>query len=423
MVGGAKVKPSVDPTSFRRHFHRRKHLGVTQLQRGLDRPFAPVLIGHFRLGGDMLGPVVQRVNQIGIFLFNNPASYFQGPGQLAIIGIKLFVQRVFIMDEAEKLMPRYLRFVRGLVDSNDLPLNVSREILQNNKIIETIRSASVKRVLGILEKMAEKEPEKYQSFWSEFGNCLKEAPGEDFANKEQVAKLYRFDSTHADAKGELTSLDDYLARAKVGQDKIYYITGDSYAAAKNSPHLEVFRDKGIEVLLMHDRVDEWMMSYLHEYEGKSFVSIAKGDLDLSAIEGIEQDSEEERSEKEKKAAEVAPTIERIKGVLAESTSDVKASTRLTSSPACVVMGEHDMALHMQQLLKQAGHELPSSKPVLEVNPTHPILELMDKEQDDDRFKDWAHLLLDQALLADGGQLEDSAGFVKRMNDMFIALKA
>ena len=338
-------------------------------------------------------------------------------------GIKLFVQRVFIMDEAEKLMPRYLRFVRGLVDSNDLPLNVSREILQNNKIIESIRSASVKRVLGMMEKMSEKDPEQYKSFWSEFGNCLKEAPGEDFANKEQVAKLYRFDSTHADAKGELTSLDDYIARMKMGQDKIYYITADSYAAAKNSPHLEVLREKGIEVLLMHDRVDEWMMSYLHEYESKSLVSITKGNLDLDAIEGVEKESEEVRADKEKKAAEVAPTIERIKQVLAESTSDVKASTRLTSSPACVVMGENDMALHMQQLLKQAGHELPSTKPVLEVNPTHPILDLMDKEQDDERFADWSHLLLDQALLADGGQLEDSAGFVKRMNDMFIALKA
>lgn len=338
-------------------------------------------------------------------------------------GIKLFVQRVFIMDEAEKLMPRYLRFVRGLIDSNDLPLNVSREILQNNKVIESIRSASIKRVLGLLEKMADKEPDQYKDFWSEFGNCLKEAPGEDFANKEQVAKLYRFDTTHSDTQGELTGLDDYLVRMKTGQDKIYYITADSYAAAKNSPHLEVFRDKGIEVLLMHDRVDEWMMSYLHEYEGKSFVSIAKGDLDLSAIEGAEPESEEQKAEKEKKAADIAPTIERIKSVLTESTSDVKASTRLTSSPACVVMGEHDMALHMQQLLKQAGHDLPSSKPVLEVNPTHPIVELMDKEQDDEHFKDWAHLLLDQALLADGGQLEDSAGFVRRMNDMFLALKS
>jgi len=336
-------------------------------------------------------------------------------------GIKLFVQRVFIMDEAEKLMPRYMRFVRGLVDSNDLPLNVSREILQNNKTIESIRNASVKRVLGLLEKMSEKEPEDYASFWSEFGACLKEAPGEDFGNKEQVAKLYRFDTTNAEKAGELTSLDDYIARMKVGQDKLFYITADSYAAAKNSPHLEIFRDKGIEVLLMHDRVDEWMMSYLHEYDGKSFVSIAKGDLDLSAIDGNEE-SAEDKAEKEKKAADVAPTIERIKSVLSESTSDVRASTRLTSSPACVVMGEHDMALHMQQLLKQAGHELPNTKPVLEVNPTHPILDLMDKEQDDDRFGDWAHLLLDQALLADGGQLEDSAGFVKRMNEMFIALK-
>lgn len=336
-------------------------------------------------------------------------------------GIKLFVQRVFIMDEAEKLMPRYMRFVRGLVDSNDLPLNVSREILQDNKIIDAIRNASVKRVLTMLEKLAEKQPEEYATFWKEFGACLKEAPGEDFGNKEQVAKLYRFDTTNAEKQGDLTSLDDYIARMKVGQDKIYYITADGYPAAKNSPHMEIFRDKGIEVLLMHDRVDEWMMSYLHEYSEKSFVSIAKGDLDLSAIEGVDAESEEDKAEKEKKAADVAPTIERIKTVLAESTSDVRASTRLTSSPACVVMGEHDMALHMQQLLKQAGHELPSTKPVLEVNPTHPILDLMDKEQDDERFGDWAHLLLDQALLADGGQLEDSAGFVKRMNEMFLAL--
>jgi len=338
-------------------------------------------------------------------------------------GIKLFVQRVFIMDEAEKLMPRYLRFVRGLVDSNDLPLNVSREILQDNKIIDTIRSASVKRVLSMLDKLAEKQPDEYASFWTEFGACLKEAPGEDFGNKEQVAKLYRFDTTNADKVGELTSLDDYISRMKVGQDKIFYITADGYQAARNSPHMEIFRDKGIEVLLMHDRVDEWMMSYLHEYEGKSFVSIAKGDLDLTAIEGNNAESDEEKAEKEKKAADVAPTIERIKKALAETTSDVKVSSRLTSSPACVVMGEHDMALHMQQLLKQAGHELPSSKPVLEVNPTHPILDLMDKEQDDERFDDWAHLLLDQALLADGGQLEDSAGFVKRMNQMFLALRS
>lgn len=374
----------------------------------------PMLWAHNRVEGN------QEYTSLLYIPTKAPFDLYDGNHQRN--GIKLFVQRVFIMDEAEKLMPRYLRFVRGLVDSNDLPLNVSREILQNNKVIESIRSASVKRVLGMLEKLAEKDAEKYMGFWNEFGACLKEAPGEDFANKEQVAKLYRFDTTHS-AKGELTSLDDYIARMKMGQDKLYFITGESYAAAKNSPHLEMFREKGIEVLLLHDRVDEWMMSYLNEYDGKTFVSIAKGDMDLSGIDGVEPETEEQLAEKKQKADAVAPTIERIKAVLSETTSDVKVSTRLTSSPACVVMGENDMALHMQQLLKQAGHDLPSSKPVLEVNPTHPILDLMDKEQDDERFKDWSHLLLDQALLADGGQLEDSAGFVKRMNDMFIALKA
>ncbi len=338
-------------------------------------------------------------------------------------GIKLFVQRVFIMDEAEKLMPRYLRFVRGLVDSNDLPLNVSREILQNNKIIDTIRRASVKKVLGLLEGVAEKDAEKYLAFWNEFGRCLKEGPAEDFANREQIAGLFRFDSTHGTKAGELTSLADYIARMKPGQDKIYYITADSYLAAKNSPHREIFADKGIEVLLMHDRVDEWMMSYFQEFDGKSLVSIAKGDLDLSAITGDEPENAEAKAEKEKAAAEAEPLIQRIKKVLEEDTSDVKASTRLTTSPACVVLGEQEMALHMQQLMKQAGHEVPDSKPTLEVNAEHPILKLLDQEQDEDRFASWSRLLLDQALLADGGQLEDGAGFVKRMNEMFVALNA
>ena len=336
-------------------------------------------------------------------------------------GIKLFVQRVFIMDDAEKLMPRYLRFVRGLVDSNDLPLNVSREILQDNKIIASIRRASVKKVLSMLTTMAEKEPDEYKDFWKEFGNCLKEAPGEDPGNKDEVAKLYRFDTTHTANEGELTGLDDYLARMQSGQDKIYFITADSFSAASNSPHLEIFRDKGIEVLLMHDRVDEWMMGYLSEYEGKSFVSIAKGDLDLDGVGSVSDDSEK-KAEKEKQAAEAEPLIKRIKAVLEEDTSDVRASTRLTASPACVVMGEHDMALHMQQLLKQAGHEMPATKPVLEVNPTHPILDLLDREQDDDRFANWSRLLLDQAMLAEGGQLADGAGFVKRMNEMFVAMQ-
>jgi len=337
-------------------------------------------------------------------------------------GIKLFVQRVFIMDEAEKLMPRYLRFVRGLVDSNDLPLNVSREILQDSKVIDSIRRGSVQKILGMLEKMADKEPEQFAQFWTEFGQCLKEAPGEDFANKEQVAKLYRFDTTKESKAGEnMVSLDDYIARMQLSQDKIYYITADNYNAASNSPHLEIFRDKGIEVLLMHDRVDEWMMSYLNEYDSKSFVSVAKGDLDLSGIGLSDEEQEAEKKAKEEKAADAEPLLKRIKAVLEKETSDVRASTRLTSSPACVVMGQQDMALHMQQLMKQAGHEVPSSQPVLEVNPDHPILELLDKEQDEDQFASWSRLLLDQALLAEGGQLEDSAGFVKRMNEMFMAL--
>jgi len=338
-------------------------------------------------------------------------------------GIKLFVQRVFIMDEAEKLMPRYLRFVRGLVDSNDLPLNVSREILQDSKVIDSIRRASVQKILAMLEKMADKEPEKYATFWAEFGQCLKEAPGEDFANKEQVAKLYRFDTTKSGGKaGEnQVSLDEYLARMQLSQDKIYYITADSYNAASNSPHLEIFRDKDIEVLVMHDRVDEWMMNYLNEYDSKSFVSVAKGDLDLSGIGLNEDEQAAEKKAREEKAADAEPLIKRIKAVLEDETSDVRASSRLTSSPACVVLGEHEMALHMQQLMKQAGHEVPSSKPVLEVNPEHPILALLDQEQDEDQFASWSRLLLDQALLAEGGQLEDSAGFVKRMNEMFMAL--
>jgi len=281
-------------------------------------------------------------------------------------GIKLFVQRVFIMDEAEKLMPRYLRFVRGLVDSNDLPLNVSREILQDSKVIDSIRRGSVQKILGILEKMADKEPEQYAQFWTEFGQCLKEAPGEDFANKEQVAKLYRFDTTKSSKAGEnMVSLDDYIARMQLSQDKIYYITADSYNAAGNSPHLEIFRDKDIEVLLMHDRVDEWMMSYLNEYDSKSFVSVAKGDLDLTGIGLSDAEQEAEKKAKDEKAADAEPLLKRMKAVLEKDTSDVRASTRLTSSPACVVMGQQDMALHMQQLMKQAGHEVPSTQPILE----------------------------------------------------------
>ena len=331
-------------------------------------------------------------------------------------GIKLYAQRVFIMDEAEKLMPRYLRFVRGLVDSSDLPLNVSREILQSNKVVESIRGASVKKVLSLLEDMAKKEPDDYKVFWEQFGRCLKEAPGEDFANKEQVAALFRFASTNAGTEEQSVSLADYISRMQEGQDKIYFITADSFAAGKNSPHLEIFTKKGVEVLIMYDRVDEWMMSYLNEFDGKSFSSVAKGDLDLGEIQDKEEKQQQESVEKE-----AEKLVERLKQQLDDKVAEVKVSHRLTTSPACVVLGEQEMAMHMQQLMKQAGHEVPDNKPTLEINPSHPILKKMDVEIDEDRFGDWSKLLLDQAILAEGGQLDDAAGFVHRMNELIIEL--
>lgn len=331
-------------------------------------------------------------------------------------GIKLYVQRVFIMDDAEHLMPRYLRFVRGVIDSNDLPLNVSREILQSNKIIDSMKSGSVKKVLSLLETMAKDEPEKYQKFWKEFGRVLKEGPGEDFSNREQIAKLLRFASTQTDSAEQTVSLEDYIGRMKEGQDKIYYITADSHTAAKNSPHLEVFRKKGIEVLLLSDRVDEWLTNSLHEFEGKQLQSVAKGALDLSKL-----DSEADKEEQKKVEEQSKSLINQIKDTLKDKVEDVRVSHRLTSSPSCIVLNEHDMALYMQHLLKQAGHAMPSTKPVLEVNPSHPLLARMEAETDDERFAEWASVLLDQAILAEGGQLEDPAGFVHRLNKLMLAM--
>lgn len=325
-------------------------------------------------------------------------------------GVKLYVQRVFIMDDAEKLLPRYLRFIRGVIDSNDLPLNISREILQSNKIIDNIRSGSVKKILGLLENMAAGEPEKYQAFWSVFGKVLKEGPGEDFANREKIAGLLRFASTHQDSEHQDVSLDEYIARMKPEQDKIYYITADSHAAAKSSPHLEIFRDKGIEVLLLADRVDEWLVSHLTEYQEKSFASIAKGELDLGEIGG-----EEDKKALKKKEKEAEKLVERIGKVLEDRVEAVRVSNRLTASPACIVLSEHEMALYMQHLMKQAGHELPSTKPVLEINPDHTLVRRMEGEPAEDRFEDWARILFDQAILAEGGQLEDPAAFVNRLN--------
>lgn len=331
-------------------------------------------------------------------------------------GIKLYVQRIFIMDDSEKLMPRYLRFVRGLVDSNDLPLNVSREILQSNKIIDTIRSASVKKILSLLETTAENEPEQYKTVWENFGNVLKEGPAEDFSNKEQIAALMRFASTHTDSAEQSSSLKEYISRMPESQDKIYYLTADSYAAAKNSPHLEVFKKLGIEVLLMCDRVDEWMMQYLQSFDGKTFVSVAKDDIDLDKLTGEENKDEKKDEVQESTLKELA---ERLKNALHEKVEDVKISRRLTDSPACIVLGKHEMALYMQRLMKQAGHEVPVSKPVLEINPAHRLLEKIRTVSDEQNFGEWAELLFDQAVLAEGGQLENPAGFVKKINALLL----
>ena len=329
-------------------------------------------------------------------------------------GIKLYVKRVFIMDDTDQLMPKYLRFIRGLVDSNDLPLNVSREILQSNKLIDSIRSGSVKKVLGLLESMSKDSPEDYKKFWQNFGVVLKEGPAEDFSNKEQIAKLFLFHSTHENGGEPYVKLDDYIARMKEGQDKIYYITADSLVAARNSPHLEAFRKRGIEVLLMTDRIDEWMMQFLTEYDGKHFVSVAKGDLDLGKL-----DSEEDKKLAKEAEESAKDVVERIKKALGEKVMDVRATTRLTDSPACIVLNEHEIALHMQRLMKQAGHEVPASKPVLEINPVHSMIKRMESEQDETLFNDWAGVLLDQAIIAEGGQLENPADFVRRLNHLLL----
>jgi len=333
-------------------------------------------------------------------------------------GIKLYVRRVFIMDDAENLMPQYLRFIRGLVDSDDLPLNVSREILQKNKFIDTIRGASVKKVLGLLEGMVKNNPEQYAEFWSQYGQVMKEGPAEDFSNRERIAKLLRFASTGSDKEEQNISLEDYVGRMQEGQEKIYFVTADSFAAARNSPHLEVFRKKGIEVLLMSDRVDEWLVSHLTEFEGKTLVSVAKGELDLGKLS-----DEEDKKAAEKIEGEHKEFLKHIKETLEDDVEDVRVSHRLTDSPSCLVLGAQDMPVHMQQLMKQAGHDVPVSKPVLEVNPEHPLVEHLKQEQDKDRFSDWSHLLFEQALLSEGGHLDDPTVFVKRMNSILVELSS
>ena len=330
-------------------------------------------------------------------------------------GIKLYVKRVFILEDAEKLMPQYLRFVRGVIDSADLPLNVSREILQHSKDIDAIKAASVKKVLGLLEDFAENKSEQYQAFWGEFGRVLKEGPGEDFANKEKIAGLLRFASTHLDTEAQVVGFKDYIARMKDGQEAIYYITADSFAGAQHSPHLEIFRKKGIEVLLLSDRVDEWMLGGLTEFDGKKLQSIAKGDLDLGKLE---DETEKEAKKQVEDAAK--DLIEKVKATLGEQVKEVRVTHRLTDSPACLVAGQNDLSGNLERMLKAAGQKTPESKPTLEINPTHGLVERLKAEKDDAKFNDLTHILFDQALLAEGGQLNDPASFVKRMNSLLIS---
>jgi molecular chaperone HtpG len=327
-------------------------------------------------------------------------------------GLKLYVRRVFIMEDAEQLLPAYLRFVRGVVDSNDLPLNVSREILQQSKDIDSIRSGCAKKVLQLLDELAANDQDRYKTFWGAFGRVLKEGVGEDYANKERIAKLLRFASTRLDTEEQAVSLAEYLAAMKPGQERIYYVTADSFLAAKNSPHLEVFRKKGVEVLLLSDRVDEWLVSNLREFEGKELVSVARGGLELGKLE-----DEAEKKTHAELAESFRPLVERIKQTLGERVKDVRTTARLTSSPACLVADEHEMGGNLQRLLKAAGQNVAQTKPILEINPEHPIVARLKGEGR--RFDDWANLLLDQALLAEGGQLEDPAGFVRRVNELMI----
>jgi molecular chaperone HtpG len=333
-------------------------------------------------------------------------------------GIKLYVKRVFIMDDAEQLMPVYLRFVKGVIDSADLPLNVSREILQESRDVRVIREGSTKRVLGLLEELAnsdeQEQKDKYATFWTEFGQVLKEGIGEDQANKDRIAKLLRFASTHNDNDAQTVSFADYIGRMKEGQDKIYYVSAENYTAAKNSPHLEIFRKKGVEVMLMTDRVDEWMLSFLHEVEGKELVSVAKGDLDLGKME-----DEAEKKQHEETESQYKDLVEKMKTALADKAKDVRVTFRLTESPACLVADEHELSANLLRMLKAAGQNAPDSKPILEINPDHPLVQRLKYEEA--RFGDWSHILFDQALLAEGGNLTDPASFVKRLNEMLLAV--
>ncbi len=331
-------------------------------------------------------------------------------------GLKLYVQRVFIMDDAEQLLPAYLRFVKGVVDSSDLPLNVSREILQESKDVEAIRKGCINRILGLIEDLSENQPEKYTIFWNEFGRVLKEGVGEDWSNKDRIAKLLRFATTSSDTPDQTASLADYVSRMKEAQDKIYYITAESYAAAKSSPHLEIFRKKDIEVLLLSDRVDEWVTSNLPEFDGKKLVSVAKGDLDLGKLSDGDEKSDEKQD-----GDDNADLVKRVKEALSGRVKDVRVSNRLVDSPSCLIADENEMSMNLSRMLKAAGQEVPNTAPILEINKDHPIVRKMASESDDERFSDWSSIIFDQAMLADGGTLNDPAAFVGRLNKLILDL--
>ena len=331
-------------------------------------------------------------------------------------GLKLYVQRVYIMDQADEFLPMYLRFIKGVVDSNDLSLNVSREILQKDPAVDSMKTALTKRVLDMLEKMAKKEPEAYSAFWKEFGQVLKEGPAEDYANRERVAKLLRFTSSISSGIEQDQTLEGYVSRMKEGQDKIYYITAETPKAASHSPHLEVFRKKGLEVLLMSDRVDEWLMSNMFEFEGKSFVDISRGDLDLGSL-----DTEEEKKAQEESAKTHEDLMKRIQAVLANEVEEVRVTHRLTDSPACLVTGQYDMGIQMRRIMEAAGQAMPASKPIFEINPDHALINRLDHESDEERFAEFARVIFDQANLAAGGQLEDPAAYVQRLNKLLLEM--
>ena len=332
-------------------------------------------------------------------------------------GIKLYVRRVFIMDGADQLLPNYLRFVRGLIDSNDLPLNVSRELLQDSRDVEAMKTSSTKRILGLLEDLSANKPDDYNTFWKEFGRVIKEGVGEDIANKDRIAKLLRFASTHTDSEEESVSLVDYVNRMQSGQEKIYYITADGFSAAYNSPHLEVFRKQKIEVLLLHDRVDEWFVAHLPSFDSKQLQSVTKGDLDLGSIDGADTNDKINTEDE----VHFKPMLERVQAALGDKAKTVRLTDRLTESPTCLVTEQDGISSNLERVLQAAGQNVPAASLILELNPTHPIVKALKEEKDDNRFSDWAHILFDQAMLAEGGNLSDPAAFVKRLNDLILNL--